>query len=258
MSFLRLYIFRFSLIFLTCWFLLLSPFTCSAASIGQVVSCSPSWQDFTNQDGTGLYHDILSAIFTAQNIKVSHKYTSAKRGLYMLQNNLADIYTCKDKNDDLPGLLLADYQMYEGIVYALFKKDRINDWQGIVSLSQKTAFWRRGYYKPEEFNVDLIPVETDSGVSALGQIILGRGDFYIDDLNLINESISNSIFPVERKTLRIEPVLKRTYHPVFNNSDRGKAIMALYEKGMKRLIRSGELENIFKKYNHPFPEYPRP
>ena len=100
--------------------------------------------------------------------------------------------------------------------------------------------------------------EADSGVSALNQVILGRLDFYIDDLNLIRESISQNRLPFDMNDYRIEPVGKRTYHPVFNISVRGKAIMDLYDRGIERLYRSGELRKIFKKWKHPYPAYDIP
>ena len=98
-------------------------------------------------------------------------------------------------------------------------------------------------------------METDSGVSALGQVVLGRGNFYIDDLNLINESIANGKFPINRNDYRIEPVGKRSYHPVFKQSSRGKTIMELYDRGIEALHKSGKLKPIFEKWNHPYPEY---
>lgn len=231
-----------------------TPF-CFSDSLKQVISTSPSWNGFTNQDGTGLYHEILLSIFTPHHIKVVHKYTSAKRGLYLIKNDLADFYTCRPETDDSPGLVLGKYPMYEGRFYAIFKKERVKNWQGMSSLANRRVVWRRGYYRASDFKVTILPMETDSGTSALGQVVLGRGDFYIDDLNLINESIAKNKFPIDMNDYKIEPVGKRSYHPFFKHSKRGKTIMGLYDRGMETLHRSGKLKLIFEKWNHPYPAY---
>ncbi len=66
---------------------------------------------------------------------------------------------------------------------------------------------------------------------------------------------SKSEHTIDMDDYQIEPVGKRTYHPVFKKSDRGKHIMDLYDRGMESLYKSGKLEFIFKKWNHPFPGY---
>ncbi len=238
--------------------LIASTSVCLADPIKQVISTSPSWKTFTNQDGTGLYHEILFNIFQPLGIKIVHKYTNANRGIYMVGNDLADFYTCKNNIDNLPGLTLARHPMYEGKFHAIFKRDNIKNWQGVDSLANRKVVWRRGYYRASEFDVDIIIRETDSGVAALGQVVVDRGDFYIDDLNLIKESISKSDHTIDMDAYQIEPVGKRTYHPVFKRSVRGKQIMDLYDRGMESLHKSGKLQTIFKKWNHPFPAYDIP
>jgi ABC-type amino acid transport substrate-binding protein len=87
---------------------------------------------------------------------------------------------------------------------------------------------------------------------------LDRADFYIDDLKLVRESIDRNKLPFDINDYRNEPVGKRAYYPVFRLSERGKTIMALYERGIERLHRSGELKKIFDKYHHPYPAYDIP
>lgn len=231
------------------------PPLCFGKPIKQVISTSPSWETFTNMDGTGLYHEILASIFTPHAIRVIHKYTNPTRGLYMVKNDLANLYTCDNDISEFPDLVLARYPMYEGQFHAIFKKRRTKNWQGVSSLANQRVVWRRGYYKPSEFDVKMTVLETDSGPLALAQIILDRGDFYIDDLDLLKESISKNKLPFDMNDYRIELVGQRAYYPVFKLSERGNAIMELYDRGIERLHRSGELKKIFKKYHQPYPHY---
>ncbi|WP_084681305.1 substrate-binding periplasmic protein [Desulfospira joergensenii] len=229
-----------------------------AEPVTQVVSTSPSWNKFTNIDGTGLYHEILARIFNPHGIQVTHRYTNAKRGIYLVKNDIADIYTCRTDVYDLPDLVLAQYPMYEGEIHAFFKKDRVKNWQGVSSLTNQRVVWRWNYYNRSEFPTEIFVLETDTGEDALGQVVLGRGDFYIDDLNLIKESISKAGLSIDMDEYRIEPVGKRSYYPVFKKSPRGKFLMDLYETGMKNLHWSGELKKIFMKWQFSYPAYEMP
>lgn len=227
----------------------------SALAVKAVISTSPSWDGFTNMDGTGLYHEILDRIFAPLGIRVTHKYTNAKRGIYLVRQGEADIYTCKTRHTEIPGLLMAGPPMYQGKVHTIFKKARIPDWKGRASLVGKKVVWRRGYYNPAELPAGIIPLETYSGESALGQVHRDRADFYVDDLNLIKETLANTSFPIDKSEFRIEPIGSRSYHPVFNSSGRGQTLLKLYEQGMARLHGSGELKQVFDKWGMPYPDY---
>ncbi len=102
-----------------------------------------------------------------------------------------------------------------------------------------------------------IKVSHEYSNAARGIIMVEKGlaDFYIDDQTLINESLSRTTLPFNRNDLKIEPVGKRTYHPVFKDSKRGNQILGIYEQGMEKLHQSGRLKAIFKKWNHPYPDY---
>jgi len=229
-----------------------------AESLDRIVSASPSWESFTNRNGTGLYHEILAAVFHPFGIRVEHRYTNANRGLHLIRKGLADMYTCSVSTGGFRDLMMARYPMYEGKFYALYKKSRIHKWQGASSLTDKRVVWRRGYYSPQEFDASFYVLETDSGTAALAQVILGRADFYIDDLNLIQDSILATTFSFSQKYYDIRPVGSRTYHPIFKNSPRGRHILDIYDKRIEALHQSGRLKQIFDKWHHPYPNYDLP
>jgi hypothetical protein len=229
-----------------------------AHPLDRIVSTGPSWDRFTHRDGTGLYHEILAAVFTPLGIRVDHHYTNANRGIRMVKKGLADMYTCSVDIRGFTGLVLAQHPMYQGRFHALYKKDQITKWQGPATLAGKRVVWRRGYYSPHEFDITFDILETDYGTAALAQVILGRADFYIDDLNLIRNSISATTFTFDKNDYDIRPVGSRTYHPVFKDSPRGRQILDMFDKGIEALHRSGRLKKIFDKWQHPYPEYDLP
>jgi hypothetical protein len=217
----------------------------------EVLSASPYWQGFTSDDGQGLYHDLLRAIYEPGGNTVRHLEVPAKRGLIMVREGAVDIYTCLAKPVD--GLRLAAEPMYEGEFHAFFRKAAFPYWDGVTSMANKRTVWRLGYYSPKDFPVPFQYGETTTGVEALKRVVRGGADFYIDDRNLILESMDALTTPLDQNDFSIESIGFRQYFPAFSTSERGQKLCATFEQGMRSLAGQGKLAPIYEKWNLPMP-----
>ncbi|WP_187170391.1 substrate-binding periplasmic protein [Salidesulfovibrio onnuriiensis] len=223
--------------------------------VTSVLAVGPSWDKFTNEDGTGLYHEILNKVFGLYGIEVKREYMPSIRAYKLVAGGDADMMTCKAYSVDKP-LALARYPMFVNHYHVFFNKDRIGPWHGRKSLNNKFLVWRVSYYLPSEFqDVDIQFRELTSGQQALGMILLGRADFYVDDINFIEDSINKNRIPFDPTRYDIQTVGTRSYHPVFNTSERGREIMKLYDEGVRKLHKTGELKPIFEKWGFEYPDY---
>ncbi len=227
-----------------------------AGGITEVHVVGPSWDKFTNKDGTGLYHEILITLFGLYGIDYKRDYVPSERAYHLVRNGMADFMTCHDK--PMPGLVLARHAMYENPYYVFFNKKNIGPWAVPGSLENRSIAWRIGYYDETNIPAHMRPKEVKTGVSALGMVLLGRVDFYLDDLNFIQDSISKNKIPFDQAEFDIRPIGTRAYRPVFNTTERGKKIMELYERGMEHLYADGRLQRIFDKWGFPMPSYDIP
>ncbi len=221
------------------------------AHAGEVVTASPSWEAFTSREGQGLYHDLLRAIYEPRGETLRHLEVPAKRGLVMVREGQADIYTCLP--DVREKLLLAELPMYEGEFHALFRASTFPDWDGVRSLANKRVVWRLGYYTPKNFPVPIHHSETTSGIEALQRLVRGGADVYVDDRNLILESMHAFPTRLEEGEFRIEAVGFRQYFPAFSTSERGEKLRATFEQGMKDLAEQDKLSPIYAKWKLPMP-----
>ncbi|KAB1440338.1 substrate-binding periplasmic protein [Pseudodesulfovibrio senegalensis] len=223
--------------------------------IKNVTIAGPSWADFTNQDGTGLYHDIFHAVFSPLNITVTHRYMPSARAYEMIRLGKADMMACSAH--EVAELQLANCPMFVNNYHAFFSPKRISPWLGRESLNGRSLVWRRGYYHPREFedlkNVEF--TEHSSGSTALGMVILGRKDAYIDDINLIRESLERCSLEFALEDFAIRPVGKRSYYPLFAKTEHGNTLKALFESRMNKLHQDGTLKKIFRKWNFDYPDY---
>ena len=222
-----------------------------SARADQVLTGSPLWDGFTSSDGQGLYHDLMRAIYGPGGNTVRHLEVPAKRGLIMVREGTIDIYTCL--SDPVEGLQLAAEPMYEGEFHAIFRKDVFPYWDGTSSMANKRLVWRLGYYSPKDFPVPILFSETTNGAEALERIVRGGADFYVDDRNLIMESIRTYNAPLDENDFRIESVGFRQYFPVFSTSERGRKLRGTFEEGMRTLADEGKLAPIYEKWHLPMP-----
>jgi polar amino acid transport system substrate-binding protein len=222
-----------------------------AARADEVLTASPYWQGFTSADGQGLYHDLMRAIYEPAGKTVRHLEVPAKRGLVMVREGTVDIYTCLPQA--VTGLQLAAEPMYEGEYHAIFRKNAFPHWDGPTSMANKRVAWRLGYYSTRDFSVPVQISETYTGVEALERVVRGVADFYVDDLNLITESIRTFKTPLDDNEFRIESVGFRQYFPAFSDSPRGRELRETFEQGMRSQFDQNKLAPIYEKWGLPMP-----
>lgn len=226
---------------------------CAGISIDSISSTSPSWNTFTNKDGTGLYHEILKEVFGLYGVDVHHVYAKSGRAKALVEQNQADMMTCDDEPHS--GLVLGRYPMYASDFYVFFNKNRIGPWKGTESLRNREIVAQPTYYNQSNFPVPVVIKELPSAEHCLSMILLNRSDFYVDDLNFINQALEESTLKFLPGDFAIEKAGARSYHPLFNTTERGQTIKKMYDDGMIRLHREGRLRPIFEKWGHTYPDF---
>ncbi len=237
-------------------FSLLVPLSAVAEESPEVlITAGPAWNGFTNKDGHGLYHDLIRLIFGAR-FSVNHLYVSTVQANNLVAAGRADIKLCETK--EVPPLHLAAYPLYENAYFAFFLKAKNPFWEGLDSLLGKRVVWREDYYSQADFPVAVNVREVRSGESALMMVILGRADYYIDDRQLINESLQLAKLDFDAQRYGLEVVGQRSYYPVFADSERGRKLRKEFELGLEKLYRSGQLEPVYRQWGFPVPHFSFP
>lgn len=224
-----------------------------AGGITEVVSTSPAWTTFTQRDGTGLYHEVLREVFALYDISVRHEYAKSIRSENLVISGQADMMTCSDLPN--PALVLARYPLYKNDFFVFFRKDRIGPWKGVETLRDKEVLHQPTFYTQENFPVPVRLRVVSTGAQAVDIIDLGRSDFYVDDMTLIKESLANAPNKLNMDEFDIKRVGRRAYFPQFNTSERGKAVMKMYEEGIITLHKAGKLKPIYEKWGHQYPRF---
>lgn len=243
-------------VLITLLILLLSPI--AFASREQVVRYhTQEWENITNRDGTGLYHEIMEAIFTARGMEVETSYYPFKRSVANVKAGVADIAggTYEDSDEFIKSR--APIWVYKGSV--LFRKDLLPGWKGketfLANLDQTVSTLDIG----RVLDVDIREVK--SRKLGIKMMLDGRMKYYLDDhtvlLNIISgrgavgfegRDAPEELGDVDWSNYVVREVATRHWNMVFPNNDRGRRIRDIFDDGLKRLYHSGELRRMYQKW----------
>lgn len=150
--------------------------------------------------------------------------------------------------DEASGVLYPHWNFDSDHIYALGLA--ATPAPSIATLGNYRLAWVRGY-KYEEYlpNVRRFnPIERRSGI--LPMLQHGRADFYIDALTEAKYVLSQSDDPAQFKLTHIAEL---PLYIGFADTDRGRALMGVYDHRMAVLVKSGELKPIFAHWKQPYP-----
>lgn len=212
---------------------------------GQIRLASEAWNDYTNADGSGLAWDVLREVFEPAGVKIrSVPYT---RSVGLARRGEVDAWV-GSYHDETEGVLYARWNYDADHIYAL----------GLASSPEPTLktlgayrlAWVRGY-KYEEYlpNIHRFnQIERRGGI--LPMLQHGRADFYIDALAELKYILGQADDPA---VFKLTHIAELPLFLGFTDNERGRALMALFDRRMESLVTSGELKPIFERWHQPYP-----
>ena len=214
---------------------------------GRIVLASEQWNDYTNQDGSGLAWDLLRQIFEPAGITLQTRSVPYTRSVGPTQRGEVDGYVGSYRNE-ASAVLYPRWNFDADHIYALGLATAPTP--TLATLGDYRLAWVRGYkyeqYLPSvrRFN----QIERRSGI--LPMLQHGRADFYIDALTEAKYVLSQSQDPA---LFKLTHIAELPLYIGFADSERGRALMAVYDQRLTSLVKTGELKGIFARWNQPYP-----
>ncbi len=242
---------KLALISCLCW-----PITpVNAVEVKEIQVVSAHWPEYTNEDGTGAYWEIVKAIYEPAGIQVSTRTMPWVRAEWSVINKQSDalLGTYLLKGEYAKGLKFPKWHIsVEEPIVAVFKKGAINNWKngGIKLLKNLKVAWIRGY----EFDLNLLKgINIHKHVitypeQALTMVDLGRMDVFLDYESNIRKSAQKAKIDLEGN---LELKLAKSGNKLFvafADTHKTKALIKIYDQRMKELVASGAIKKIYKKW----------
>ncbi|MGS2721268.1 substrate-binding periplasmic protein [Paraglaciecola aestuariivivens] len=209
-----------------------------------------SWQNYTNKDGTGLYNDIIKAVFKEHQLQVDH--VSWKRSLLEVKNGSADMTGATSVTQ---GYLSPNNAILAPPISILLIKDRL-DFQDMGSLQNYVAVWASPYEEeiiPKHYKSLIKGFSVLERKTAYKMLLSGRADYFVDTKALHQAWLDNyQTEPnelAERKEFELHDISSLKLYMIFTNNQRGQKLKILFDQGMRDLAKNGELSKIYAKYH---------
>lgn len=212
----------------------------------EIIMASEEWTNATNRDGTGLYWDIFRAVYEPVGIKTKFIIQSYDGSVKLVKKNQVDaavgIYP-----ERVRGALFSRYPFVKDYVLALFKKNKLSQWEGPESLQNKKVAWIKGYAYDEYLEIPVIKKEFYYRDNILRRLDNDQVDFFLDTRNDMESVLSKGIVEISQYT--VETVLELDRYLVFADNRKGKKLKKIFDIRFPHLVESGEIERLFAKWN---------
>ncbi|MBK3507808.1 substrate-binding periplasmic protein [Pseudomonas sp. MF6747] len=214
---------------------------------GKITLASEEWNDYTNKDGSGLAWDVLRQVFEPAGITLQTRSEPYTRSVGLAQRGEVDGWVGSYR-DEASGVLYPYWHFDSDHIYALGLATTPTP--SLATLGNYRLAWVRGY-KYEEYLPNLHHfnhIERRDGI--LPMLQHARADFYIDSLTEARYVLGQAHDPSQ---FRLTPIAELPLYIGFADTERGRALMAVYDQRMAALVKSGELKPIFEHWKQPYP-----
>ena len=215
---------------------LLSLYTMVARAETLIVA-TDVWEDYSNEDGTGYYLDLLKAIYEPKGINIDVKYVPYKRSVEMVDNKKADMMLGAYEGEEIVGVY-GKYPIELDVVDAAVSPELAKE-----SLSGKKVGAVRGNEFNSYTNVSMKYREVSNLRSLLKMLNHQRIDAVLD-YEVDIRSAGKAIGEASRFEIKTG-VLSNPSYFVFANSARGEKMRKIFDEEFIKLYRDGKVQNIY-------------
>lgn len=226
-------------------FLMLPLMASAAEKITEITIASDEWDNCTNPDGTGMYWDIFRAVFEPSGIKVKPLMRSYTATMEMARQKKVDA-AVGAYIDEVKGVVYPKKHFGVDAVAVVYKKDKGVDWKGEPTLSGKNIAWIKGYSFDEYLTVPVKKTEFEDRTVVARMLDNNRIDYFMD-------AYADIMAMVEQKALdpakyEVKMLKKLNLYLVFANSEKGKQLLGTFDENIQKIVASGEMDKICKKW----------
>ena len=223
-------------------------------SVDTIFIATEAWDQYTNEDGSGLFLDIVRAVYEPHDIQIKVDYVPYNRALHLLKFKAADAmfgtYSAEKEAKDY--ILTPHYPIDTERTVAIFKKSPNQKWQGIESLRNQKLGWVRGYDYHDNLGVKIASyAEVLDSSQGLKMLEAGRFDYFLDHAGELDDNIAKTGF--DMSDFQIASVFEENIYMAFARTEKGKQLSILFDQAISGLIRSGRLQQLYDQYGMHFP-----
>ena len=234
--------------------------TANDNNIQQILMICDNWEGTCNKNGTGVYFDIIRAVYEPLGIKINYQIAPFKRGLKMIENNEADTLASAFKTPEREALYTYPKIRFMNEYTVLLKLKNMSP-EDTNSPYSKLCMLRGFDYK-SLIQPNTTIIEVDKTVQGIKMVLAKRCDAFMNAFynsymaiyQLKLEDYKVDLTQFEMQHLTTEPI-----YLIFPKTAKGKQLAALYDDRLPVIYKQGTISRIANqqpigKYYDYFPE----
>ncbi|MEH6345813.1 MAG: transporter substrate-binding domain-containing protein [Bermanella sp.] len=207
---------------------------------------APEWENYTNTNGSGLYWDIVRAIYEPVGIKVKTRNAPWNRSMKLVSKYHTYNAILGEYLETEEALIFPKYPI--DVEYLTVFHKAQDSWTGLADFSGKKVGWLKDYDLIEEEvrNFKLMEFRhIDRGMEMLTE---GEIDFLIDEEDEVLAAMERNKVAPENYVLDEMPEGTDVYM-AFAVDRLSKELISIYNERLPILMKSGEMIKIYQKWD---------
>lgn len=211
---------------------------------------SDAWHDLTRKDGTGLYFDLIRAVYARAGVQAGTQILPYARAVSMVRDKRADAWVASFMNEkDFP--LYPKWHFDRNAQMAVYRVNSPTPYKDQASLARRKVAWLRDFGLDRYIKVPMQVTEVDAIGSAFGMLDRDRIDFFVGARSDLNDHIRDA--KVDMSRYRMDFVMHLGLYLAFADTAKGAALRAIWDREMETLHRDPGFLAIYKQYGYEVP-----
>lgn len=224
----------------------------AADKLEEIHLVSDAWHGLTRRDGTGLYFDLIRAVYARRQIRVRITVLPYVRTIHQVRNGQADAWVASFLNEqDFP--LYPKWHFDRNAQWVVYLREPGRPpFRTVADLRGQRVAWLRGFNLDRYIAQPMRATEVDSIDSALAMLKRRRLDYFVgaeSDIRaeMVRLKVDETLF--ERRFL-----MHLGLYLAFANNPRGDALRRVWDEEMAQLHGTPAFRALYDKagYPHPF------
>lgn len=212
---------------------------------------SDAWHGLTRKDGTGLYFDLIRAVYARRAIALRIDIFPYARTVHLVQTKRADAWVASFLNEK-PNALYPKWHFDRNLQQVLYRKQPGYRFVGRADLRGKRVAWLRDFGLDKYIAEPMQVVEVDTIGSAIQMLERDRIDYFVGAQSDLADDIRTR--GVDMSGFELADLMHLGLYLAFADTARGQRLRQVWDEEMETLHQSDAFRAIYKKagFDHPF------
>ena len=213
---------------------------------------APEWEGQTHKDGTGLYWEVIKAVYEPLGFKVRTNNVSWSLAMQLVEERSHFTAIVGEYDYSEHNLLFPKNAIDVEYLYVAYLKRNDIEWLGRENLTNKRVSWLKDYELMTTDNIDFTLVEYTQAKRGIQKLKNGEVDFFMDEENVLEENILANKYNREDFEIKMVPPGTDLFIGFSNRPDT-KILRDIFDLRIDTLWKNGQLAGIYQKWEFDIP-----